>query len=76
MRPLPRDRAGEVTRYVLSVVYRDGVPQELKRYDALPEALKARDGLRIPSRRGVEHFMVHDSDDEELGYLDWPEDAA
>lgn len=68
-------------RYVLSVVYRDGVPQVIDRYEDLSYALSTRDGLRARARRegqGVryprdrsEHWMVHDSEDEERGYLEW-----
>jgi hypothetical protein len=64
-----------LSRYVLSVVYRDGVPREILRFDRLSNALDARDRHRDPARRLSEHWMVHDSDDEERGELEWPEAA-
>lgn len=60
--------------YVLSVVYRDGNPMVVERFAALAEALTARDKESAPARRLSEHWMVHDSDDEERGYLDWDDE--
>lgn len=65
-----------MSRYVLSVVYRDGVPQEVARYAILEGALHERDKRRDPARRTSEHWMVHDSDDEERGYLEWPDETG
>lgn len=64
-----------MSRYVLSVVYRDGNPQEEDRFDALEDALTARDEKTDPAKRLSEHWMVHDSDDPERGYL-WDTEAA
>ena len=62
-----------MSRYVLSVVGADGNPQVVKRFGSVGRALQWRDTLRGDASRS-EHWMVHDSEDEERGYLDWPED--
>jgi hypothetical protein len=65
-----------VSRYVLSVVYRDGVPRETESFDSLEDALRLRDERSDPRYRLSEHWMVWDSEDQERGYLDWDEEAG
>jgi hypothetical protein len=57
--------------YVLSVVYPDGNPMQVECFTDLSNALTVRDHRTKPERHGREHWMVHDSDDEERGYFEW-----
>lgn len=75
----PRWREG-VDRYVVYVVYLDGVPRELSKHDMLVTALEERDREQVAHERDGynrtnHHLGVYDAENGDRGDLDWDDDA-